>query len=65
MQLLVVAFIGLVLMPPQSHVHMTLGDLTGFHADSLMQGVIVQLDHVLQHVNIPVLPHFYHVIPQG
>ena len=38
---LFVDFLGFVLMLPQSLLHMTLGDLTGFYADSLMQHVIV------------------------
>ena len=61
---LYVAFLWLVLMPPQSPFHMTPGDLTGFHTDGMMQDVFVQLDHILQHVDVPVPLYFSHVIPQ-
>ena len=43
---------------------MTPGDLTGFHTNGTMQGVIVQLDQILQHIDVPVPLYFSHVIPQ-
>ena len=61
---LYVAFLWLVLMPLQSPFHTIPGDLTGFHTDGTMQGVIVRLDQILQHVNVPVPLYFSHVIPQ-
>ena len=61
---LYIAFLWLVLMPPQSPFHMTPGDLTGLHTDGTVQGVIVQLDHILQHIEVPVPLYFSHIIPQ-